>query len=269
MPNDFLSRIVERKKQEVEAAKAAKPAQSLFSSPLDSQKQRPFLETLREPGPFGVNIIAEIKRASPSKGRIRADLDAVEYAFKYEDGGAAAISVLTDTDHFQGSFEDLQTAREATSLPVLRKDFIIDTYQLQQSRDLGADAVLLIAKILPKRDLRDYIVFSKLQGLDSLVEVHSRKEMDGALEAEAGLIGINNRNLETFETDIRTAEKLAKMANLLRNPPVLVAESGIHSRDDILRLMDAGIHNFLIGESLVRAADPVAALRQLMGADNG
>lgn len=264
MPNDFLSRIVERKKQEVEAAKATK-----LLKRLDSRNQRPFLETLRKPGPYGVNIIAEIKRASPSKGPIRADLDAAAYAAKYEEGGAAAISVLTDRDHFQGSFEDLRIAREASSLPVLRKDFIIDTYQLHESYIRGADAVLLIAKILSKHWLSVYVDVSRSAGVESLVEVHSRKELDWALEAKAGLIGINNRNLETFETDIRTAEKLAKVANLLRNPPVLVAESGIHSRDDILRLKDAGIHNFLIGESLVRAADPVAALRQLMGADNG
>ena len=222
------------------------------------------LGRLAQPGPAGVNIIAEIKRSSPSKGPICPDLDPSALAEEYEQGGAAALSVLTDRPYFQGSPEDLKKARAATSLPVLRKDFLISSYQLYESSVLGADAVLLIARILSREQIRDYLDICKELNMDALVEIHSEEDLEAATVSGAKLIGINNRNLKTFETDIQTAIRLA---SLLEPDQIPVAASGIKSREDIEKNMRFGIRNFLIGESLVRSENPRVFLETLMGID--
>lgn len=260
MKTDFLSRIVEHKQEEVRTAKASIPENRLIQDALSvSRTPRPFMGNLERPG---INIIAEIKRASPSKGLICPDLNPAKYASEYEKGGAAALSVLTDTPYFQGSFEDLKIARAAVSLPVLRKDFLISSYQIYESLILGADAVLLIVRILSPEQLRDYLNLCKELKLDALVEVHSEQEIETAIFAGAELVGINNRNLGSFETDIENA---VRMVSLLNPDQIPVAESGIKNRQDIERLQQAGIRNFLIGESLVRASDPQTFLKSLIG----
>ena len=262
MATDILSKIVATKKEEVAAARHRIPEAQLrqnLQPPLD---RRPFFEKLVQPGPNGANIIAEIKKASPSKGPIRPDLDPARYAATYENGGAAAISVLTDSFFFKGSVNDLQAARQATALPILRKDFIISTYQLYEARQIGADAVLLITRILSQNQLRDYLALCRELGMDALVEIHTETDLDAATRAGARLIGINNRNLQSFQTDLRTSVRLASR---LDSSQVAVAESGIRDRADIEMLLAAGVWNFLIGESLVRAADPGVLIKSFLG----
>ncbi|MFZ0610755.1 MAG: indole-3-glycerol phosphate synthase TrpC [Desulfobacterales bacterium] len=262
MGGNILERIVAQKKAEVAAAKMTVPAADLEQRARARTDVRPFLAALRQPGPHGVNIIAEIKRASPSKGVIREDLDPAEYARRYESAGAAALSVLTDAEFFRGSIGDLHRARAAARLPVLRKDFIISSYQVFESVAAGADAILLIVRILSARQLKEYFALARELRVDALVEVHSVEEFDRASEAGARLIGVNNRNLEIFKTDIATSITLARRFGPQR---VGVAESGIRSRQDVLQIRAAGIFNFLIGESLVRAEDTQARLRQFLG----
>lgn len=262
MPADFLTRIIERKVAEVAAARPARPVADLDAEATRQPARRPFIEALSRPGPTGVNIIAEIKRASPSKGVIRADLDPAAQAAAYQRGGAAAISVLTDGPGFSGSPDDLRAARAAVSLPVLRKDFIVSDYQLHETAAMGADAVLLIVRVLSPNQLADYLALSAELGLDALVEVHDEAELETAAAAGATLVGINNRNLSSFETSLETA---ATMAARLAPGQVPVAESGITGPADIDYLRGAGIFNFLIGESLVRSPDPEAFLRTLAG----
>ena len=263
MAADFLTTIIERKQAEVAAAQKKIPEERLRQQAAGLRRQRPFEERLEKPGPSGVNVIAEIKRASPSKGVICADLDPAELARAYEQGGAAALSVLTDQVGFQGDIEDLKAARKATSLPVLRKDFMISTYQLYESRVLGADAILLIVRILDPEQLIDYLALCRELQMDALVEVHSEKEVEIAARAGAGLVGINNRNLRSFKTDVNTA---AGLVERLASDQIAVAESGINTPQDVRNLRQAGIWNFLIGESLVRAENPVAFLKQLQAA---
>lgn len=260
----ILERIVAQKRVEVTAAKKAVPAADLAQRARARTDMRPFLKSLAQPGPQGINIIAEVKRASPSKGVIRADLDPAEYAHRYESGGAAALSVLTDEDFFCGSFNDLRSAREAIHLPVLRKDFIISSYQVIESVAFGADAILLIVRILSENQLREYLSLSRELQVDALVEVHSEEELDIATEAGARLIGVNNRNLDVFKTDIDTSIRLAQR---FEPQQTAVAESGIRSREDILKIQAAGIFNFLIGESLVRADDTRRLLKNLLGSE--
>ena len=262
MKKDFLQIIVEDKKQEIAAAKHRFPERLLREKALVPKKRRPFLQKLAQPGPSGANIIAEIKRASPSKGVICPDLNPVTYAVEYERGGAAALSVLTDQPHFKGSIHDLKSARQSTILPVLRKDFLISSYQIFESAVIGADALLLIARILDPKQLKDYLNLCKELQMDALVEIHSEKDIEKATRAGAELIGINNRNLRSFETDIHTS---IRMKSLLEPDQVAVAASGIRSRKEIEKLNDSGIWNFLIGESLVRADNPEAFLKSLLG----
>lgn len=261
MKMDFLDKILERKRQEVDAARRVMPEARLIVESRKPRERRSFFEKLSTPGRYGVNIIAEIKRGSPSKGEIKAALNPEVYARSYERGGAAALSVLTDRDFFFGSIEDVKTARAAVSLPVLRKDFIISTYQIYETAVLGADAVLLIARVLSGTFLRGCLELCHELNLDALVEVHSREELEEASLAGARLIGINNRDLKTFETDIQISIDLVRY---LEPDQVAVAESGIHGREQILRLRDAGIWNFLIGESIVRAPDPEEFLKSLL-----
>ncbi len=265
MIKDFLQTIVEDKKQEIAAVKQCLPERLLREKVRIPRKKRPFLQKLAQPGRSGVNIIAEIKRASPSKGVICPDLNPVTYAVEYERGGAAALSVLTDRPHFKGSIQDLKRARENTTLPVLRKDFLISSYQIFESAVMGADALLLIARILDPKQLKDYLSLCNELQMDALVEIHSEKDLEKATRAGAGLIGINNRNLRSFETDIDLS---IRMKSLLEPDQVAVAASGIRSRKEIEKMKYSGIWNFLIGESLVRADNPVAFLKSLLGEDS-
>jgi indole-3-glycerol phosphate synthase len=258
----ILDRIVADKREEVAAAARKVPEAELRSRIADTVwAARGFEKRLAAPGPGGVNIIAEIKRASPSKGDICADLDAVVCAGHYEQGGAAAISVLTDKVYFKGSLEDLRQARAAVSLPVLRKEFIISPYQLYEARNAGADAVLLIVRILADSQLKEMLDLCRELGLDALVEIHAPQEYEAAHKAGARLIGINNRNLATFDTSLATA---TAVAGLLQPGETPVAASGISSRAHIETNLQAGLFNFLIGESLVRAKDRVGFLKTLI-----
>lgn len=207
-------------------------------------------------------IIAEIKKASPSKGLLSPNFEPVALAREYESGGAAALSVLTDQQFFQGSLADLCAAREAVSLPVLRKDFTLDEYHVIEAAAHGADAVLLIAAILDARRIRALRELAASYGMAALVETHDQAELDIALEAESGLIGVNNRDLRTFEVKLETSLQLAE-----RIPPavVKVAESGIHSAADVRLLSGAGFQAFLVGEHLMKSASPAEALRVLVG----
>jgi len=262
MIKDILSKIVEDKKQEITSAKQHIPESFLREKAFAPRKRRPFLKKLEHPGPFGVNIIAEIKRASPSKGDICPNLNPAVYADEYEKGGAAALSVLTDQPHFKGDPEDLKIARENTTLPVLRKDFLISAYQIFESAVMKADAVLLIVRILDQQQLKDYLSLCNELKVDALVEVHSEADIEKAGLAGARLIGINNRNLQSFETDIEIA---IRMKSLLNNDQIAIAASGIRTRKDIEKIKDSGIWNFLIGESLVRAEHPRDFLESLHG----
>jgi indole-3-glycerol phosphate synthase len=263
----ILDRIVEDKKEEVIAA-ARRVAEADLRRRIDDQDwaARGFEQCLRTPGPGGVNVIAEVKRASPSKGDICGDLDAAACARQYQAGGAAAVSVLTDGAYFKGSLEDLRQVRRTVSLPVLRKEFIISDYQLYQSREAGADAVLLIVRILSPAQLQEMLSLSRSLGMDALVEIYSPDDYAVAHAAGARLIGINNRNLATFDTSLQTA---LSMKSLLRHGEVAVAASGIAGRADIENNLAAGIFNFLIGESLVRARDRAAFLKTLIHAHDG
>jgi indole-3-glycerol phosphate synthase len=262
MTTDFLKKIVTDKQKEIAAAKKRLPEKELCKLALLPRKRRPFLKKLESPGPSGINIIAEIKRASPSKGILSQHLNPTTYAKEYEHGGAAALSVLTDKPHFMGSAEDLKQARKATKLPVLRKDFLISSYQLFESSVMGADAVLLIVRILSKVQLKNYLDICSELHMDALVEINSEKDLDTAINAKAGLIGINNRNLSSFETNIETT---IHMASLLDSHQVAVAASGIQKRKDIEMILESGVWNFLIGKSVVKAENPRAFLKSLQG----
>ncbi len=260
---DILSRIVAHKKEEIASAARRRPLSTLRAHAEDRGRRRGFFQALERPGPGGVNIIAEIKRASPSKGLLCENLDATRTACAYHEGGAVALSVLTDRTFFKGDPQDLQAARAATPLPVLRKDFLIDEYQIYESAVMGADAVLLICRILSRPQVEDLLALCHQLGLDTLVEIHSREDLDMARAVQAPLVGINNRNLSTFETDLQTA---MGMARNLDSAQVPVAASGIGGPADIRRNLASGIFNFLIGETLVRAEDPARALQAMIRA---
>jgi indole-3-glycerol phosphate synthase len=221
---------------------------------------RSFAAALRQPG---IAIIAEFKRRSPSGGDIRPGASPAEIAGRYADAGAAALSVLTDEKYFGGSDADLLAARAACSLPVLRKDFVVDPFQLYEARAIGADAVLLIVRALSEAELRELLQLSHSLGMDALVETHSEEEVRRALEAGAQVIGVNNRDLDTLRTDVSLALRLRPLV-----PPhcVFVAESGISTPEQISRLADAGIDAVLIGESLLRSVDPGLRVRELLAA---
>lgn len=264
MSQNFLETIIEHKKCIVSKAKQCVSQQELQQTIASrTQTTRPFTKRLATPGPSGINIIAEIKRASPSKGAINIDLDPVVFAQKYEAGGAAAISVLTEDAFFKGSLDDLKAARDTVSIPVLRKDFLISSYQIYESAAFGVDAVLLIVRILEKQQLKDYLDLCRELRLDALVEINSEPEVEHAAWAGAKLIGINNRNLKSFETDIETAIRLK---SLLTPEQIAVAASGISQPADISKNKAFGLTNFLIGESLVRAKNPQIFLKELHNA---
>jgi indole-3-glycerol phosphate synthase len=263
MTKHILDAIVEQKHREIADLLRKTPENILRKQALQPRERRPFLESLRQPGKSGINIIAEIKRASPSKGILCPDLDPVVLARSYASGGAACLSVLTDRQFFKGSPEDLLAARAATQIPVLRKDFLISAAQVYESCILGADAVLLIARILSENQLSELLDLCNTLGMGALVEVHSESDTASAIRSGAKLIGINNRNLQTFHTDIATSTQLVSQ---LAPGQIPVAASGIQNRQDIDRLLKYGIYNFLIGESLVKSKNPAAFLMSLMTA---
>jgi indole-3-glycerol phosphate synthase len=253
---DILARIVARKREEL-AAVYAVSADLEIRAEARRDGRRSFASALRARKPA---IIAEIKKASPSKGILSHDFQPVHTAIAYQAGGAAALSVLTDRDFFQGSLADLEAARAAVRLPVIRKDFTIAPVHVVEAAAHGADAILLIAAILTAREMRDLRELAERYGLDALVEVHDAEELRPALESGARLVGVNNRDLRTFEVKLETSLELAARipADVLK-----VSESGIHNSDDVHRLVDAGYSAFLVGEHLMKSGDPAAALRIL------
>ena len=261
---DILKKIVTHKQEEVAAAKAAAPASDLKARIADLEDMpRGFERALRNAvASDWTAIIAEVKKGSPSKGLIRADFDPLEIAETYQNNGATCLSVLTDERFFMGHLRFLALIRETVSLPLLRKDFIIDPYQIHEARAAGADAILLIAACLELAQLRDFHALATELHLDVLLEVHDEGEMETALQTDCLLVGVNNRNLRTFATDLGTT---ARLARLLPPGRLLVAESGINGRADVERLRADGAGAFLVGESLMREEDMGAKLRELLG----
>jgi len=254
----ILNRIIEYKKREVAKSKANFP-QYLLERNLPEKSQGPlFKKALAQPG---ISLIAEVKKASPSKGVLKNDFVPAEIALVYENGGARAISVLTDNKFFQGSIDNLKRVKTRVSLPVLRKDFIIDSYQIYETREMGADALLLIAAILEEQQLKEFISLAQELQLDTLVEVHSEEELETALNCGAEIIGINNRDLKTFKTDITTTLDLAC---LIPEHCLVVSESGISTGQDVRRLAEVGIDAILVGEALVTSPDIQTKIQELL-----
>jgi|TARA_R100000005_G_scaffold91970_2_gene64904 indole-3-glycerol phosphate synthase len=257
----ILRQILARKYEEVAAGRRRESLADLESRISEQSALRGFVEALRQRvGAAQPAVIAEVKKASPSQGVIRADFDPAAIARSYQSGNATCLSVLTDVDFFQGSDAYLQQARAACALPVLRKDFTVDTWQVVEARAIGADAVLLIAAALEDAQMRELASSATEYGLDVLVEVHDRAELDRALDLGLPLLGINNRDLHTFKTALDTT------LNLLPHIPgdrVVVTESGIHSPEDVAVMRDAGVFSFLVGEAFMRAEEPGEKLREL------
>jgi len=256
----ILERILGTKAEEVAARSREMDLATIAHMAADQPPARGFAHRLRSASQKGPGVIAEVKKASPSAGVIRADFRPAEIAASYERGGAACLSVLTDEKYFQGCDAYLSQARAACSLPVLRKDFMVTSWQIWEARVLGADCVLLIVAALEGTQLQELDGLAREAGLDVLVEVHDESELEDALGTGAELIGVNNRDLHTFTTDLSTSERLRPLVPADRT---LVTESGIHSPADVARLRSAGIEAFLVGEAFMRARDPGAALRQL------
>ena len=261
--SDILERIVAVKRDEVAAAQARRGVASLRADAEARRDTRGFAAALRARVAAGrAAVIAEVKKASPSKGVLREHFVPAEIAGSYERGGAACLSVLTDERFFQGSADYLRQARAACALPVLRKDFMIDAYQVFEARAMGADAILLIVACLDDARMADLEAQALDLGLDVLVEVHDAAELDRALRLKTPLVGVNNRNLRTFEVSLDTTLALRQTVPADR---LLVTESGILVPDDVRRMRDAGVHAFLVGEAFMRADDPGAALASLFG----
>ena len=261
---NLLNEIVERKRQRVEAAKDVVSFDQMFAKAAKTRfRATPHALLNALLGSEGINVIAEFKRRSPSKGIIRAGADPVRIAQSYKAGGAKAISVLTEEDYFDGSLEDLRTVRKAVDLPVLRKDFIIDEYQLYEAAAVEADAVLLIVGALDDASLLQFRKLAEEElGMDALVEVHNETELKRATACGAKLVGVNNRDLRTFEVSLETSLELSAAAH---PDAVLVSESGLQSAADLRQLRDVGYRGLLIGELLMRAERPDEALKSLMG----
>jgi indole-3-glycerol phosphate synthase len=258
----ILDDIAAYKRDEVAALKRI-DREALMAAASDAGPVRGFRDALlhaHEEGRYG--LIAEVKKASPSKGLIRADFDAKTLAKAYEDGGATCLSVLTDEPSFQGSLANLKNARAATKLPVLRKDFMVDPVQILEARMNDADCILIILAMVDDTTARALKTHARRQKMDVLVEVHNEEELDRALAMNADMIGINNRDLNTFATDLNVTLRLAPK---IPDDVLVVAESGLSTRDDLSRLADIGVTTFLIGESLMRQADVAAATRALIG----
>lgn len=255
----ILQKIVENKKDEIVRQKEILPLAELRQLLTDRTPTRDFAGAIRG---RDCAVIAEVKRSSPSQGRIREDFDPVAIARMYEENGASAVSVLTERKFFQGRAAYVPRIAKAVNLPILRKDFIVDPYQIVETRVLGGDALLFIARLLDAAKLLDFIGLASELGLAALVEVHDEEDLGKAVAAGARLVGINNRDLATFRTDLEVSIRLARR---VPNGITVVSESGINGRRDIERLMESGIHAFLVGESLMREADIGKKLRELLG----
>ena len=261
--SDILDKIVVVKHQEVAAAQKRKPLELVRADAESRVLTRDFVGALRAKIAAGLPaVIAEVKKASPSKGVLRAEFIPADIAQSYAEHGAACLSVLTDVQFFQGSVDYLKQARASCQLPVLRKDFMVDAYQIFESRAMGADAVLLIASCLDDAQMADFEAIARSLDMAVLVEVHDQAELERALRLKTPLMGINNRNLKTFEVSLDTTLALRTLVPADR---ILVTESGIQTRDDVLRLGAAGVSAFLVGEAFMRAPQPGEALSALFG----
>jgi indole-3-glycerol phosphate synthase len=261
--SDILDKIVAVKHQEVAAAQKRKPLESVRADAESRVLTRDFVAALRAKIAAGLPaVIAEVKKASPSKGVLRAEFIPADIAQSYAEYGAACLSVLTDVQFFQGNVDYLKQARASCQLPVLRKDFMVDAYQIYESRAMGADAVLLIASCLDNAQMADFEAIARSLDMAVLVEVHDQAELERALRLQTPLMGINNRNLKTFEVSLDTTLALRALVPADR---ILVTESGIQTRDDVLRLGAAGVSAFLVGEAFMRAPEPGEALAALFG----
>ena len=264
---NFIDRILEKKREEIERLKVNKPLKIFYDkikleNKLVAADKRDFKQAIvREK----VNIIAEIKKTSPSKGNLNLGLDVANYAKMYEKAGAAAISVLTEENFFKGKLDDLITARNAVKIPVLRKDFVIDAYQIFEAKFAGADAVLLIADVLDEKTLSEFLIVVKYLEIDALVEVHDEENMKKAIRCKAEIIGINNRCLKDFSVDIATTKRLRNMAP---EDKIIVSESGIFEKEDIQFLLDSSVKTFLIGEAIVKSSDPFEKIKSLKETGN-
>lgn len=258
MPTNILTKIVAAKREEVEQRKKSMPLASLEERCARRKAHPDFARALSGDN---ISIIAEVKKASPSRGVLRPDFDPVELAKTYAQSGASAISVLTEKKYFQGSIDHLVKIRKEVNLPLLRKDFIFDQYQIYESCACGADALLLIVSILSREQLKELLSVSHSLGLSCLVEVHNEKEVETALQSGAGIIGINNRDLDTFTVDINTTRRLR---SLIPRERIVVSESGIKSRRDVEKVRGWGVNAVLVGELLVTADDIPAVMRGLI-----
>jgi len=256
----ILQRILQRKAEEIAAGKAVTPTEELIARTRDCAPTRGFENGLRQSLLKGPAVIAEVKKASPSAGVIREDFLPGAIARSFEAAGAACLSVLTDRDFFQGDESYLREARGACGLPVLRKDFMMDPWQIPESRLMGADCILLIAAALEQSLMQELLGLAKESGMDVLIEVHDETEMERALQLDHDLVGVNNRNLNTFETSLATSERLKKM---LSDDQMLVTESGIRTTADVKRMQSSGINSFLVGEAFMREEDPGYALKRM------
>jgi indole-3-glycerol phosphate synthase len=259
----ILDGICEHKRVEVAEAKETVPFARLLERIEEAPKPRDFRTALRGEG---IRLIAEVKRFSPSKGALLPNADAAGLATLYETSGASAISVLTDLRFFKGTLDDLAIVHQNVKIPCLRKEFVIDPYQIYEARAGRADGILLIVRILSDEQLRDYLALGKSLGLGVLVETHTAEEIERALKAGAGIIGINNRNLDTFEVNLNTTIELKKY---VPGGCVLVSESGIHSRAHVRMLEDSGVDAILVGESLVTSNDIQGKIKELLNRDEG
>ncbi|MFA6988886.1 MAG: indole-3-glycerol phosphate synthase TrpC [Candidatus Gastranaerophilaceae bacterium] len=261
---NILQKIIDYKKTEVEFQKKNMPVFKDIKNQAENMPEiKSFLNILESKKNTGkISLIAEVKKASPSKGLIKADFNPVEIAQTYENAGASAISVLTDEKFFQGKIEYLQNIKKEVKIPILRKDFVIDEFQIYQTRAIGADMILLIVSALEKERFEDFFDLSKELGLDVLVEVHNEKEMESALETKAKIIGINNRNLQTFEISLETTIRL--LNNYYDKNRFFISESGVFTYDDIVKLSSKNISGILVGESLIKQSNIEEAVYNLM-----
>jgi indole-3-glycerol phosphate synthase len=260
LAKDLLTEIIQEKKSIIEAKKRKVSLEKLQSDAQEFRLRRSFKEAINKPG--RVSLIAEIKQASPSKGIIRKDFNVNQLAVTYEGAGADALSVLTEEKYFKGSLSDIEKIRENCKLPILRKDFILDIYQIYETYISGADAVLLISEVISNSQLSEFLALANNLGLDCLVEASSEDKLKNILRTEAEIIGINNRNLRTFEVNLENSKKLVP---LIPKEKIIVVESGIQHSYDIDSLRNLGVNAVLIGEALLRAKDINAKIKQLMG----